>query len=258
MKLITRGKSYSQKQLIKHQGMKWAVILFGLLFLILAISYFWVVGGYWIHDPQFIVTGVAVLLGALVILLAQRVSNCLDNYLINKDGQIGIAKAGDLGECLVREELDKVLDDSYVVCANYIIPGHKFDLDFLIIGPKGLIVVEVKNFSDSTIFSEQQALRVKDFGYRRETTMLVGKADPRTKIDTHCRVFNNYLNYLGLDNIKIKKVLVFPKDHITIEGKSRIYIVKKIHELGQYFEDLYPDERFTPEFCAEVAYKLFQ
>ena len=172
MKLITRGKSYSQKQLIKHQGMKWAVILFGLLFLILAISYFWVVGGYWIHDPQFIVTGVAVLLGALVILLAQRVSNCLDNYLINKDGQIGI--------------------------------------------------------------------------------------DPRTKIDTHCRVFNNYLNYLGLDNIKIKKVLVFPKDHITIEGKSRIYIVKKIHELGQYFADLYPDERFTPEFCAEVAYKLFQ
>jgi len=258
MKVINSKKSFSQKQIRKNKTKKYSFIIVLLIIFVISMKYsiLPLFNGWKSLSASSLAVLFYMTFGAVACLFFVWLYKRLDSFLDNTNAKIGIAMAGDKGEKMVYEELDKVLDDNYTVYPNYIIPGHKFDLDFLIVGPRGLIVVEVKNFSNSTLFSEEKALTIKKSGYKKEITELFGSADPRTKIDTHCKVLNNYLNYLNFDNINIRKVLVFAKDHVTIEGKSKIYIVKKIYELNKYFDSLYPDERFTPEFCEEINKKL--
>lgn len=258
MKAVISKKSFSEQQLRKNRIIKYSVITVVLIVLVFLIKY--VVSPLfniqiWLKTDSFVILFL-MLLGAASCLMGQGLFNMLDSVFCGVNKNIGISMAGHEGEQKVFKELSNVLGDKYTVYPNYVIPGHKFDLDFLIVGPKGLIVVEVKNFSNATVFSEDKALSVKELGYKKEVIKLVGSSDPRNKIDTHCKVLNRYLNYLGFDNIGIKKVLVFAKDHVTIDGKSKIFIVKKITELGKYFDNLYQDERFTPEFCKELNTKL--
>jgi hypothetical protein len=258
MKVVGNKKSYSEKQLRKNRIKKYSVLVIILIVFVALIKYIILP---FLKDPKWLSANslfilILMILGVTACLAALGLSKWVESFLNNVNSDIGISMAGHEGEKNVYEELRRVLDDKYTVYPNYIIPGHKFDLDFLIVGPKGLIVVEVKNLSNSTIFTEDKALSIKKSGYKKETKELVGSSDPRTKINIHCKVLNNYLNYLDFNNINIKKVLVFAKDHVTIEGKSKIYIVKKIDELGKYFNSLYQDERFTPEFCEEINKKL--
>lgn len=258
MKVVVSEKSYSKKQIRKHRITKYSVV--GALILLFITFFLYsiqpLINGTKLINVNSLLIIFSMTLGAVASLVSLWLFRKIDSFLNKTDIKIGIAMAGDKGEMMVFEELNKVLNENYTVYPNYIIPGHKFDLDFLIVGPKGLIVVEVKNFSNATFFSEDKALSIKEAGFKKEVTKLVGSSDPRTRIDTHCKVLNNYLNYLDFNNINIRKVLVFAKDHVTIEGKSNIYIVKKIYELGKYFESLYEDEKFTPEYCEEVNNKL--
>jgi hypothetical protein len=249
MKIVVSEKSFSKKQIKKHRIKKYSVfiIVFVAAIILLYFSSQSISKDPNRFNPITLLIVISAIMGALLWILFRWLFKKLDTYIDNIDVNLGIAMAGDDGEVKVFEELKKVLNDSYTVYPNYIIPGHKFDLDFLIVGPKGLIVVEVKNFSNATFFSEDKAMIIKqsDSAYKQETTKLVGSSDPRNKIETHCKTLSNYLSYLEFNNINVKKVLVFAKDHVTIEGKSNIYIVKKIYELGKYFESLYPDDRFT-------------
>jgi hypothetical protein len=261
MKVIAKNISYSQTQIKRNVTKKYIIFSVILIFSVVLLKYSFyslTKSRGWL-DEKFISLIIGLIFGIFVGLIIPRLSNKLDSFFDKIDLEINIAKAGDKGEKLIYEELDKILDDNYTVYPNYIIPGHKFDLDFLIIGPKGVIVMEVKNFSNSTLFSEDQVLSIKDSNdsqYKKEVTKLVGRADPRVKINSHCKVLHDYLNYLHIPNINIKKVLVFTKDHVIIEGKPGIYIVKKIYELNKYFNDLYVDGRFTTEFCDEMNKKL--
>lgn len=260
MKIVASEKSFSKKQIKKHRIKKYSVFIsvFLIVIVLLYFCYKSLSNDPNRFNPIVLIQVFSMIVGALLYVLFKWLFGKLDTYIDNIDINLGVAMAGDKGEVMVFEELKKVLDDNYTVYPNYIIPGHKFDLDFLIVGPKGLVVVEVKNFSNATFFSEDKAMIIKqsDSAYKQETTKLVGSSDPRNKIETHCKTLSNYLSYLEFNNINVKKVLVFAKDHVTIEGKSNIYIVKKIYELCKYFESLYPDDRFTPEFCKEVNEKL--
>lgn len=254
MKLINKKISYSEKQLFKHKATEWMIIVFVLIITFVFVWYF-VVSMDWSNAPlisSLIFMAIGVVFGFIYSWIIKKIGF----FLARLDYKKYRSRVGAEGENIVYKELDKILDDSYYVCRNYQIPGHKFDLDFLVLGPKGLVVIEVKNFSNSTVFLEDRVVSIKNYGYKQESRELFGKADPRVSLDIHCRYLNNYLNYLGYKNIKIKKVLVFPNDHITIEGSSKTYIVKKLNELDKYFTSAYLDERFTREFCESIIDKL--
>jgi len=260
MKVVGNKKSYSKKQIIKNRIIEVGIFSILIICFVISLKYFlhsMDEGQKWLN-VTLVISLISLLLGIFFGLILALIINKMDLFFQKIEFNIDIAKAGDEGEKAVYNELNKFLNDDYTVYPNYEIPGHKFDLDFLIVGPKGLVVVEVKNYSNSTFFSEQQAASISGARYTREIKKSVRIADPRTQIDTHCKVLNGYLNYLGLTNINIRKVLVFTKDHVKIEGKTRIFIVKKIYELAQYFDNLYPDDKFNPRFCHEINKKLSQ
>ena len=85
----------------------------------------------------------------------------LDSFLVQTDIKLSIAKQGDEGERAVYLEMIKIFDaQRYRIYKNFKIPGRNFDIDFLIIGPKGVLVFEVKNSACSYIFSDQKMVKI--------------------------------------------------------------------------------------------------
>lgn len=57
------------------------------------------------------------------------------------------AWSGKEGEAVVAKILSETLDNNYTYVKNYLIPNTRIgDIDGLLIGPKGLILIEVKNY----------------------------------------------------------------------------------------------------------------
>lgn len=254
MQIIKGDRSYSKLIIRKNFIEKY--LLTSLLLMFAAISFIYYFQKFEIPDSESFIILFSMILGMLMSLFFVWIFGILNKFLDKKDNNISKAKLGDDGEREVLNKLEKCLDGNYYVYPNFKIPGRKFDVDFLIIGRKGIIAMEVKNSSSLFTFSEKEALRIKGRGYTQEITKLVGNADPRIKLKNHCKSLNYYLYSIGLRSVKARKVLVFVNSSIKIEGKSGIYIVKKLDELGQYFESLSDDERFSVEYCTRIIKKI--
>ena len=254
MKLIKGDKSYSKELIIKNSLEKHIFTGFMILLAIVYLAIF--VRRFEALNSESFIILFSMLLGVLLFAFFLWMNKLLNRFLDKKDSNINVARFGEEGEKKILNKLEKILDDNYYVYPNFKIPGRKFDVDFLIIGKKGLIAMEVKNSSNLYSFFEKEALRIKGTGYTQEITKLIGNADPRIKLKNHCKSLDYYLYSIGLRNVKARKVLVFVNSSINIEGKSGIYIVKNISGLDKYFESLTNDERFSPEYCANIVEKI--
>lgn len=254
MQIIKGEKSYSK--IIIRRNSKEKYLLTSLLLLFAIASFVYSFQRFEIPDSESFVILFSMTLGMLMSLFFVWIFRIFNKFLDKKDNNISKAKFGDDGEREVLNKLEKCLDDSYYVYPNFKIPGRKFDVDFLIVGKKGIIAMEVKNSSSLFSFTEKEAFRIKGAGYTQEITRLIGNADPRIKLKNHCKSLEYYLYSIGVKNAKVRKVLVFVNSSIKIEGKSGIYIIKKLDELDHYFESLNINERFSHEYCATIIKKI--
>jgi hypothetical protein len=58
---------------------------------------------------------------------------------------------GERGENDVAQSLGTVLDDRYTLIRNLVLPDEKTDIDGVLVGPFGILVLEVKNFNSRDI-----------------------------------------------------------------------------------------------------------
>ncbi len=254
MQIIKGDESYSKKIIRKNY-----FELYGFLILSLSVLIIYLITSF--QREEFLNTDSFVMmfyttLGGLMTLFIIFLFKKINKFISKKENNINKAKVGDLGEKMVLNKLTKILDDNYTVYPNFKIPGRKFDVDLLIVGPKGVIAMEIKNSSNNFSFSEKEVLRIKGSGYTQEVTTLLGNADPRVKLKNHCKSLNYYIFSLGLKNIRVRKVLVFVNTQVSINGKAGVYIVKRLGELNKYFEDLNNDDLFSPEYCRIINDKL--
>ncbi|NCC70913.1 NERD domain-containing protein [bacterium] len=206
------------------------------------------------HDSLLI--AVSMILGIILGLIIVWVNKYTNDFFLKTDIGKNIARKGDEGEKVAYLKLTKILDQKYKIHKNFKLPGAKFDFDFLIIGPKGVVVLEIKNSDNSYVFTEKEAIRVKISKYSREETKLFGPCDHREKLIKRCNFLGHHLNSLGLGQIKVKKALVFVDSKVEIKGKSKVFIVSNINELAKYFDNLNEDRRFSQDFCEKIDKKL--
>jgi len=247
-------RSYSRQKLKSSLRKKRFFIFIIFLFIFLYID--WIIfnfksfSGIPFSSIFFVILGI--FLGFFIVWANRKI----DNYLININREIGISREGDKGERLVYLELIKSLDDRYKIYKNFKIPGRIFDIDFLIVGPQGIIALEVKNSSCSYIFEEKVAIRIKGEGYSHMRTQLYGNCDPRLKLVNHCKSLDHYLFTSGFKDIKARKVILFVKGNISIKGRSGVYIINGLQNLGEYFQSLSEDKKFNKEFCDSINKKI--
>ncbi len=257
MNIFKKEKSYSKQKIKENLVKQWFFTFFAFAYIVFFIFYLkYNLGS--INKESFLAFSFLIL-GFISCLIFLGIIKLINNFFSKSDSEINKARKGYEGERLVYLKLIKIPGFSqYNIIQNFKIPGRKFDFDFLIIGPKGLVVLEVKNSASSYIFTEKEAIKVNGSGYSQERTSLFGNCDPRLKLINHCKSLNYYLKSVGLGEIKARKALVFINSIISIEGKSKVFIISKLKELDKYFNNLEDDNRFTPEFCEVVADKLKQ
>jgi len=187
---------------------------------------------------------------SLSVATFKKIIKIEDKFLDEADA----AKRGIDGENIVAGWLDEFLPkERYSIFPNVKIPGHKFDIDFVVIGPKGLIVLEVKNYSDKVCFNEDEYFQIKD----GRTYVISPDKDPREQIQRHAYFLRKYLENRDISGIKISKAIVFIKYNAAeIEGKTGVYIINGRDKLKQYLGDRLEQPDFTPEFCNKLRQYL--
>jgi hypothetical protein len=256
MNFFKKEISYS-KQKIKDNILKqWIfyVVYFSVTLFLLLYSFKYLRPSF---DQESLLIAFSMILGIILGLIIVWVKKFTNNFFLKTDIEKSVARKGYEGEKRVYLELIKILgSEKYRIHQNFKIPGAKFDFDFLIIGPKGVVVLEVKNSNNSYVFTEKEVRRVKISKYSREETKLFGPCDHRNKLINRCLFLGSHLKLIGLGEIKVRKALVFIDSKVEIKGKSKVFIVSNINELANYFNTLSEDRSFSQDFCEKIDKKL--
>lgn len=138
--LLGNNRDYlvNEKYWYKLLGIGLIIIIFALYFLYVAILF--IVGA-----GLQIGIGLGIGFIGIYILFSRRINKTIKkakNY-----------KNGNCGEDIVENSL-RILSDEYTVIRSVIIPGAKSDIDFVVIGPSGIFVLEAKSHSGSITFHD--------------------------------------------------------------------------------------------------------
>lgn len=250
--------TFSQRQVLIARIQLSMVLLIGILLIVLPVKYFVSdFDGENLRSVFFWYGLTCVALGAISEYSYIRLRRKLDTFLDKTFLQIDTNQKGMEGEDMVENKLREMLDDRYRVLRNFKIPGREFDIDFVIIGPKGLILLEVKNYTEKMIISEEFATIIKKTGYRTQTIRLDGKKDPRRQVLYHSVILNQYVKDLGFPNVSVRgKALVFVENMAVLKGNPGVYIVSGIENLDRFLDTIPDDESFDEEVGFKVCEAL--
>lgn len=243
--------SYSQKKYWKNQAIYYLIGIW--LFLILYFSVKGSIESIIANKNNYIhLFWLGCLISGLFIgKYSEKLNLIFFEYLDKILDKIGIAKNWIDWEKLVYEKLKEILNSSeYKIYKNVKIPWYdSFDIDFVILWPKRLIILEVKNHSNQIHFFEDHFETTKRKNqYKREITEIWKKgSDPRKKVTDYWEHFSNHLQNQHFGKLKINKALVYTKDVATWEKTNWVYIVSGINDLEEYIKDqTFLDEKITP------------
>jgi len=193
---------------------------------------------------------IAILLGFASYPIATKALNKMKKIEDELTKESRCAKLGSDGENSIGEWLSELLPKkSYKILRNVNLPGHKFDIDFVVIGPKGIFVFEVKNFSDQITFSDDEYFKIID-GKKR---VLPIDQDPRTEIKKHAYALRKHFENRELYNLIISKAVVFGKKNAAIlNGKPGVYIINGRESLINYINRANELPEYTKEYCQTI------
>ncbi len=230
--------SYSRKLYLKARLKFWGILCAMALLLYLDLYYFFANASFTLRAIELLfATFIGFVFYPVNAAFQKRLGEVQDKNLADAAS----AKLGFKGENIVAGWLDELLSkDHYSILPAVKLPGHKFDIDFVIIGPKGVIVLEVKNYSNKRIFIEDEYYQVKD-GQRY---VLSVDFDPRFQVQSHVYYLRKYLEDNGLRDIRILKAIVFPKsDAANVIGSVGVYIASGFDALKRFFDGVTVDPR---------------
>lgn len=152
---------------------------------------------------------------------------------------------GVIGEDALFEWAGNIFDSNYHQFRNFIIPGGKFDIDLVSVGPKGIFMFEVKKSSNPIDFQNGKAFFA---GTDRPLPF-----DPLGEIERHHNALSKYLEASGYNSEAIHKALVIVGDRKFI-GKPGIFIADSGESLKRYVDYIQDNsQHYTAEFCDKLS-----
>jgi len=242
--------TYAQKIIAKNTIKLYIVPVLALLFIGADLGY--------IHAQPLdkIITGIngAIIffLGYISYPLFKKLSDKYDLIEEKIFKQIENAKHGEDGEKEVFIETEHLLGgEKYTLHKNFKLPGINQDIDAIIVGQKGIIIFEIKNYTNQLLFVNDEvfvAVGSKLLRVRPDW-------DPRREAVRCSYQLKKFFQENGFGRMRVFRAVVFLKKYaarIKKGTKTGVYLVSGIEELGKYIEGLPDDPRFTPEYCEKV------
>jgi len=256
--------SYSKKQIIINV-LKIAIVFFVLL-LVIYFSLGWSVKEIisrksWL-DPKVIAIVIVFVLGFLLGVIELKFLEKLGRFFDKTIFALRNAIKGNLGEKKTFERLSSMLGDSYRLHRNFKIPNTRFDIDTVIVGPKGIITFEIKNLGgsdDKFRFEGNDVYKVKRYQNGNVCfCQLNYLANPVNEALRHNQALEEWLMKNDFEKIKIKGALLMVGNS-KIEGIEHpsIFIITSANGLKDYIDRAFEDSRFTEEYCDKLN-RLFE
>jgi hypothetical protein len=236
MQVIKYQESYSS-QMIKEMMPKFFIIL-GLIILIFVLGFILpfkisVLKPYW----------------WIMMLLAASIIPPLMNIAQSLQEDLEFFKYGKEGENKVLQILEESLDDNFTYITNYVIPNTRIgDIDGLLIGPKGIVILEIKNYAGIfRISGEDMYRKLKGDVYR------LYKKNPFEQIMKQKEYLDKFLYEKGID-VKITPIVVLVYGKINaITGPTKV-LITEANQLPNYIFEL----PLIPEWNPELPNKIIQ
>lgn len=244
-------KSYSQKQLIKNLFQ--FIVFFVLLISFSIITLYWGLKHLDIN-PISITLIIGIILGVILVYFTKFAYKHFDIFLEKRTEEIRKADLGNKGEKLAFEALRMVFPekDGFKVFYNYIIPGRKFDIDAVVIGPKGLLTFEVKNPQKKLYFySSGAGVFDKNHNWRRFFS-----SDPVKKSYWHSQELLKHLNNVSIPIKSIILVIDATKCRVSDNYNNNVDIICGSDKLEEYVKKLPNNPLFLNEFCKRIETRL--
>lgn len=165
------------------------------------------------------------------------------------------AKLGMEGERVVKEWLANILPkDGWEVLwnlerknGNY----KKFDIDCVVVGPKGVFVFEIKNYSYDYIFTTEDCAVVSG-----EKIVKSDSLDPRTQVRLSAERIESELKQNGIE-VRTKRAVVFARPNsIRYLGKTGVFLVDNMESLKRFILDTPEEPNITEETRKRIVATL--
>lgn len=237
--------SYPKKLFLR--ALMTVVAILGLIFLVILFSAYLS-----LRDVTKIGIVFTFLVGFLYYPLSEKAVDWLDSLIgpfIEKSLKTAKrAKRGMDGEDMVSGWLEEIVGKGNFV-SNVELPGAKFDFDAIIVGERGVIVLEVKNLSDSIRFDSEDYYQLKE----GEPILISPDKDPRFKLRERVVYdLRRYLDSNGFGAVTTHKALVICNGQVTWNGPAETYIIKDKEHLRKYIESRNIDPSCTPQVQTEI------
>jgi len=241
--------TYARKIVVKNTIKLYIVPVLALLFLGVDLGY--------IHDlplNKFIIGvdgTILFFLGYVSYPLFKKLANQYDVIENKIFDEINRAKQGERGEKEVFTATQFALTGGYTLHKNFHIPGKRFDIDAVIVGPKGIIIFEIKNYTNQLLFVGNEIF----VAHGSKLSRVSVDRDPRIEAVWYSKLLQRYLREKGFYGLRVTRAVVFLKKYAALIKKGTkvgVFLVSGIDELDKYLNGLPADPRFTPAFCARI------
>ncbi|MCC6643775.1 NERD domain-containing protein [Candidatus Peregrinibacteria bacterium] len=161
----------------------------------------------------------------------------------------GNAEKGFKGEDLIYAELQKILDpNSYHIFRNLSLKGEKWDMDFVIVGPKGVILLEVKNYQNT---KNSYTAKHQFYFSRKISEWIPSRIDLRDFVGNCANQLEKYLFENGVERIHVRRVILYINpDSVEMKdyggNQNHVYIIQGLNRLQQYLDNVSDDSDMNP------------
>ncbi len=158
---------------------------------------------------------------------------------------------GEEGEKEVLETLKETIDDNYIYIRNYTIPNTRIgDIDGLLIGPKGVIIIEVKNYAGVFRVSGQDLYRkLKGDVYK------LYRRSPFKQVLQQRDYLAKFLKEKGIDTKIIAVVALVGGRISAINGDTKIFITES-NKLTNHIFQLSPVANWSERLAGSITAAL--
>lgn len=150
-------------------------------------------------------------------------------------------EAGIRGEREVVKALQE-LDDSHYLLNGIVLPRGKGDIDHVLLGPKGVFVIETKNYSGKVICDGDNWHRRRQAGQRKTPVESISEQAKRNALD-----LDHFLKKKSRRNVDVTPICVFVNPSVELELKNPTLPVLQLKGLTKFIKDAQPTSALTEQ-----------
>lgn len=210
-------------------------------------------------DPMFILLGISFSLGFVLGIVEIRFLNKFGDFLYRLWRNLKNAIKGNSGEKDTFKKLQDILDrKEYKIYPNFLIPipnsQKKFDIDAVIVGPKGVICLEVKNINGKFDFIKEETYK-HDYHYGNDCIdLLKENKSPSREALNHRLSLEKWLHKNGFNDIFPRCIILFIDGRVVNKLEPvGYYVVPGIENLADRIQKLEINPYFKEEICQKLT-----